>query len=149
MNEIDVFHHDDDRMSFETLAQENGFRFWLSSSLAHALGYEDSASVKKAINKATAVCVTLNIPVQENFQSYESPSDKNDLKLSRFACYLTVMNADVRNPKVAKAQAYFAGLAEAFSTLLSQAQGVERVLVRGEISEREGTLIDPTIIIAN
>lgn len=140
MTEIDLFHHDSGRPNFESLARENGFRYWLGSSLAHCLGYDDGAAVKKAINKAMAVCLTLNIPVYENFQQYESEADKNDFKLSRFACYLTVMNGDIRNPAVARAQAYYAGLAEAFSEHLQQAEGVERVLVRGEVSERESSL---------
>lgn len=140
MSDVDVFHFNENEHNFEALAKENGFRFWLSSNLAKCLGYEDSSSLKKAINKATAVCLTLNIPVHENFQQYESDVEKNDFKLSRFACYLTVMNGDVRNPLVAKAQAYFAGLAEAFSQHIQQADSVERVLIRGEISDRESTL---------
>ncbi len=31
----------------------------------------------------------------------------NDIKLTRFACYLTVMNGNISNPRVAAAQAYF------------------------------------------
>lgn len=140
MSDIDVFHFNEDKQSFESLAKENGFRFWLISNLAKCLGYDDSSSLKKAINKAMTVCLTLNIPVHENFQQYESETEKNDFKLSRFACYLIVMNGDVRNPMVAKAQAYFAGLADAFSQHIQQAGSVERVLIRGEISERESTL---------
>ncbi len=139
MEQRDLFHLEENEPNFEALALENGFRFWLGSALATSLGYETSASLKKAINKAMTVCLTLNIPVNENFLQIESNQDKNDFKLSRFACYLTVMNADVRNPLVARAQAYFAGLAEAFADY-NKAEAVERVLVRGEISEREGTL---------
>jgi DNA-damage-inducible protein D len=139
MEQRDLFHLEENEPNFEALALENGFRFWLGSALATSLGYETSASLKKAINKAMTVCLTLNIPVNENFLQIESSQDKNDFKLSRFACYLTVMNADVRNPLVARAQAYFAGLAEAFADY-NKAEAVERVLVRGEISEREGTL---------
>jgi DNA-damage-inducible protein D len=140
MTEIDLFHHDSARKNFESLAQENGFRYWLGSSLAECLGYADSTAVKKAINKAMTVCMTLNIPVNENFQQHVSEADKNDFKLSRFACYLTVMNGDVRNPLIAKAQAYYAGIAVAFREHLQQSAGVERVLMRGEISEREASL---------
>jgi hypothetical protein len=38
-NEIDLFHFDADRTNFESLAMENGFRYWLASSLAASLGY--------------------------------------------------------------------------------------------------------------
>lgn len=140
MTQIDVFHFEPERTSFETLGRENGFRHWYGSDLALMLGYEDMDATRKAINKAMTVCMTLNIPVIENFQQVETENDKNDFKLSRFACYLTVMNGDVRNAKVAKAQAYFVNLAEAFQDYIQQADGVERVLVRGEVSEREKSL---------
>lgn len=136
---LDLFHLQDDRPNFEALAQENGFTYWLKSSLSKSLGYDDSKSLEKATNRAMTVCLTLNIPVFENFVQIESSADKHDFKLSRFACYLTVMNADVRNPLVARAQAYFAGLAEAFADS-TKGDSVERVLIRGEISDREGTL---------
>jgi len=137
MSQLDVFHFDTTRPNFEALAKEDGFRYWLGSSLAACLGYEDIGPLRKAINKATAVCLTLNIPVIENFQQCTSEDEPNDFRLSRFACYLTVMNADVRNPLVAKAQGYYAGLAEAFSEHFQRAEGVERVLIRGEVTERE------------
>lgn len=140
MTQIDVFHFDPAQTNFQKLGRENGFRHWYGSELAFMLGYEDLEATRKAINKAMTVCMTLNIPVMENFQQIESEHDKHDFKLSRFACYLTVMNGDVRNERVAKAQAYFVHLAEAFQDYIQQADGVERVLVRGEVSEREKSL---------
>lgn len=50
------------------------------------------------------------------------------------------MNADPRNPKVAEAQAYFITMAEAFRQYVQEADGVERVLIRGEVSDREKAL---------
>lgn len=140
MTQIDVFHFETEQTNFEQLGRENGFRHWYGSELAFMLGYEDMDATRKAINKAMTVCMTLNIPVLENFQQLETEHEKNDFKLSRFACYLTVMNGDVRNEKVAKAQAYFVHLAEAFQQYIQQADAVDRVLVRGEISEREKSL---------
>ncbi len=140
MTQIDVFHREEDIPSFESFGRENGFRHWLGSELAHMLGYGDLDATRKAINKAMTVCMTLNIPVIDNFQQIETAEDRHDFKLSRFACYLTVMNGDPRNEKVARAQAYFVGLAEAFSQYLQEAEGVERVLIRGEVSEHEKSL---------
>lgn len=140
MSNIDVFHFEEDKENFETFSLQNGFTYWLASDLAVMLGYQDTDATKKAINKAMTVCMTLNITVTDNFVQVSSENDKNDFKLSRFACYLTVMNGDVRNPKIAKAQAYFAGLAEAFQEHFQHADSVERVLIRGEVSEREKSL---------
>src|SRR5690606_32721222 len=135
-----VFQTSDESANFESFARENGFRYWLASELAAMLGYSDMEAIRKAVNRAMTVCMTLNIQVTENFVQVSSDLDKNDFKLSRFACYLTVMNGDPRNPKVAKAQAYFIGLAEAFRQYIQEAPGVERVLIRGEVSEREKSL---------
>lgn len=130
---------DGDPPPFELLAQQNGFRFWLASDLARSLGYEDTEPLHKALNKALAVCMMLNIDVSENFQSI-APGKAPEYKLSRFACYLTVMNADTRNPMVARAQVFFASLATAFWEAIEQDQEVERLLVRGEISQHEKSL---------
>src|SRR5690349_12842118 len=51
---------------FETLAHSNGFRFWWASQLSELLGYETSASFRKAIERAMITLNTLNIPITEN-----------------------------------------------------------------------------------
>jgi DNA-damage-inducible protein D len=139
-NEVDVFHFDDSRTSFEAFAQGNGFTFWLASKLLDCLGYATMAPIRKAVNNAMAACASLDIPIPDNFQETGHPAHGRDWKLSRFACYLTVMNGDSRNPRVAAAQAYFITMAEAFRQHVQEAENVERVLVRGEVSEREKAL---------
>jgi DNA-damage-inducible protein D len=88
-------------------------------------------------------CNTLNIPIVENFQQFEAIIDGKtafDFKLSRFACYLIVMNADTKKTPVAQAQAYFANLAGAVQNYLHEAEKVERINIRSEVSERETSL---------
>lgn len=141
MTDLDLFHFDDTRQNFEALARANGFRYWLASDLMRCLGYDHMAPVLKAVNKAIAACATLGIPIGDNFvEVREGGTGERDWHLSRFACYLTAMNGDPRNQKVAKAQVYFAALAESFRQYVQEADQVERVLVRGEISERENAL---------
>lgn len=130
---------DGDPPAFELLAQQNGFRFWMASDLAKALGYETTAELQKALNKALAVCMMLNIDVADNFMSVASGKTP-EYRLSRFACYLTVMNADIRNPLVARAQVFFASLATAFWEAMQQQDEVERLVARGEISQHEKSL---------
>ncbi len=125
--------------AFELLAQQNGFRFWLASDLAKSLGYETTEPIQKALNKALAVCMMLNIDVAENFQSIAT-GKVPEAKLSRFACYLTVMNAEIRNPLVSRAQAFFAGLADAYWEVVEQNAEVDRMHARGEISAHEKLL---------
>jgi len=138
--ELDIFHFDQDRPNFESYAGVNGFKFWLASQLMDCLGYSTMAPVLKAVNNAIAGCATLGIPINENFQEISSGDHKRDWKLSRFACYLTVMNGDSKNPRVAQAQAYFITMAEAFRQYVQEASNVERVLIRGELSDREKAL---------
>ncbi|MDR0415496.1 MAG: damage-inducible protein [Prevotellaceae bacterium] len=126
---------------FEKQSQENGFTYWRASELMAMLGYKSLPSFSKSINKAMTTCNTLNIPIIENFQQVVNENGSIvDYKLSRFACYLTVMNADSKNPAVAHAQAYFAALAGAVSHYLEEAQKVERLVVHEEVSERETSL---------
>ncbi|KAB2882136.1 MAG: damage-inducible protein D [Pseudorhodoplanes sp.] len=139
-NEVEVFHFDDTRPSFESFAQSNGFKYWLASQLMECLGYATMQPILKAMNHAMAACATLNIPINENFVETSDAGGGRDWKLSRFACYMTVMNGDSKNPKIAQAQAYFVTMAEAFRQYVQEAGNVERVLIRGEISEREKAL---------
>lgn len=140
MTDIDLFHFDADRPNFEGCGRENGFRHWLASDLMEWLNYKSIVPVNRAVQKAMAACAALGIPIQENFKETQTPDVGADWCLSRFACYLTVMNGDVKNPKVAQAQAYFITWAEAFRQYVQEADGVERVMIRGEVSERETAL---------
>jgi DNA-damage-inducible protein D len=143
MDELSLFSEEFSGDLFEEQSKENGFTYWLSGRLMELLGYKSRQSFEKAINRAMTTCNTLNIPIFENF--IEVISEVNgkivrDFKLSRFACYLVVMNADNKNKKVAQAQAYFAMLAGAVTHYIEEANRIERLVVREDVSEREGSL---------
>lgn len=140
MSDVDLFHFDDDRPNFESCGRENGFRHWLASDLMKFLEYTSMTPVRRSVQKAIASCVAFGAPIEENFKEITTDGVGKDWCLSRFACYLTVMNGDVKNPRVAAAQAYFVTIAAAFREYVQEADGVERVLVRGEVSERETAL---------
>jgi len=145
MTETDVFHFDDSRPHFDSLCKQNGITFWFARDLMGMLGYQSFSSFQKAVHKAVAACTTLGIDVMENFQQVERVIDgktERDYKLSRFACYLTSMNGDTKKPEVARAQAYFAVIAESFKRYIEAAEEVERVLIRDEISQHEKSLSD-------
>ncbi len=131
---------DDAQLTFDDFARENGVTYWLASDLAMMLGYTAMDQINKAINKATSVCVNLNIAVFDNFIQIQSDNSQNDFKLTRFACYLTVMNGDISNAKIANAQAYFASLAADVQAAYQNNDGVNRVFLRGEITSREKNL---------
>lgn len=143
MSELELFQAEFTGESFEDFSHENGFTYWFATDLMKQLGYENYSTFQKAIGKAMTTCNTLNIPIYDNFiQELRILNNKtfSDFRLSRFACYLTVMNADNKKHSVAVAQAYFATLAGAVHNYLDEANKVERLVVREEISERESSL---------
>lgn len=143
-NELDYFHFERGRPSFEDLGRQNGFRYWFAKDLMKMLGYTDYAAFKKGpINKALTVCSTLDIDVAANFEQTTRDIDgaqQPDIRLSKFACYLIAMNGDVKKKEVAMAQAYFITVTEAFKRYVHEAQQVERISIRGEVSQREISL---------
>ncbi|HEY6392426.1 MAG TPA: BRO family protein [Bryobacteraceae bacterium] len=140
---MDLFHLDGDRPNFEVLGRTNGGKFWYARDFMQMLGYESYQAFQKPINKAIATCTALNIAVIENFEQVRRAIDGEsvqDIKLTRFACYLVSINGDVKKPQVAAAQAYFVTMAEAFRQFIQGTDEVERVQIREEVSERERSL---------
>lgn len=141
---MSLFHADDNRPNFEDLGQTNGGTFWYARDFMKMLGYDNFPAFQKAINKAIGVCMAINAAVVENFVQVQRVIDGetvDDIKLSRFACYLVAVNGDVRKPEVAEAQAYFVTLAEAFRRyFVESVEALDRVHLREELSTNEKAL---------
>ena len=137
------FHNEPDKPGFEMMARQNGFLFWWASDLASLLGYDHISKLTKAINKAMTVLQGIGIPIVDNIVQERREVNGEivlDYKLSRFACYLTAMNGDVKNPTVQLAQAYFVTFAEVCRVSIENAGAVDRVSIRTEIASHETTL---------
>jgi DNA-damage-inducible protein D len=107
------------------------------------LGYKDMKSFNRAIERATKACITLQIPHYDNFISQQREvrgESIQDFKLTRFACYLTAMNADVKKQEVAAAQVYFIEQTRKFELFIENPEQVERILIRDEIKEGNKSL---------
>ena len=95
---------------------DNGNEYWTSRKLAKVLDYADYRNFVAVINKAKEACNNSGIPVVDHFgditemvsigSGAERPLDS--VKLSRYACYLIVQNADPGKTIVAQGQTYFA-----------------------------------------
>ena len=95
---------------------EYGNEYWLARELQNVLEYKRWDKFCNVIENAKVACGKSNYKVFEHFSQVGKTSKmpnggvKNllDYKLSRYACYLIVQNADPRKEVVALGQTYFA-----------------------------------------
>ena len=130
MSDLTVFHFDAGRESFEDFGHQNGGRHWAEADLMAMLDYQTKTAFRKAITRAMQACLSLGILTEDNFALKDG-----EYQLNRFACYLVAMNGDSKKPQVAAAQLYFAALAETFQHHLEHADGIDRVLIRSEMTD--------------
>lgn len=103
---------------FERIRQidENGFEFWSARDLYKALEYTDYRNFEKVIEKAKEACINSQQPIDNHIVEINEMIEigkggkrtVGSVKLSRYACYLIVQNADPGKAVVAKGQTYFA-----------------------------------------
>ena len=95
---------------------EKGNEYWLARELMPLLEYTEWRKFKGAIAKAIINCKSSNNSALDHFVgadkmvSIGSNTRRNikDYKLSRYACYLIVLNCDPRKKVIALAKTYFA-----------------------------------------
>ena len=95
---------------------ECGNEFWYARELQNVLNYKEWRKFDSAISKAIESCNNSNIVGQNHFVVVDKMVEIGsktkrkikDYKLSRYACYLIVQNADSRKEVVALGQTYFA-----------------------------------------
>lgn len=95
---------------------ENGVEYWTSRSLWKVLEYTEYRNFLPVIEKAKTACENSGQRIENHFvdihemimigKGAERPLDS--VKLSRYACYLIVQNADPSKTIVAQGQTYFA-----------------------------------------
>jgi len=130
-------------LSFEDFKNENGTPYWWASDLMIMLGYKDMKSFHKVLDRATKAFVSLGIPHYENIIAEQREKDGNsfqDFKLTRFACYISVMNGDPKKVEVAEAQVYFAQQTRKFELYIQNSDQIERILIREELTEGNKSL---------
>ncbi|MFA5640778.1 MAG: DNA damage-inducible protein D [Bacteroidales bacterium] len=95
---------------------ENSNEFWTARTLAKALEYTDFRNFLTVIEKAKEACVNSGQPIKNHLVEFNemvpigSGAERSmpSYKLSRYACYLIVQNADPSKEIVALGQTYFA-----------------------------------------
>lgn len=123
---------------------ENGQEWWSSRDLAKVLTYNDYRNFLDVMRKAWTACYNSGVDPHDHFviitemvQTGSNAERQIDtIKLSRYACYLSVQNADSSKPLVAQAQTYFAVQTRRAELLLDQPfteEEQKRLLLRGEM----------------
>lgn len=134
---------DSENPQFEKLSHQNGMLYWEASLLLQGLGYDTFKINAAPILKASQVCTNAGINYMEHFIPFDNErggKSFRDIKLTRFACYLVIMNADIKKENVAQAQAYFAAFTESLQRYFIEQADIERIDLRGQISEHEKAL---------
>lgn len=125
-------------LSFEDFRQENGSPYWWASDLMAMVGYKNMGGFNKVVARAIKACLTLGISQYDNFTpvNREVKGEKiQDFKLTRFGCYLAVMNGDPGMPAVAKAQMYFVETTRKFELDVQGSEDFDRLGIRDEIKQ--------------
>lgn len=94
---------------------ENGIEFWYARDLQVVLEYKEWRNFTKVIDKAKDACINSNFSISDHFERIDKTIELGstttrkieDIKLTRYACYLIVQNSDPRKSIVALGQTYF------------------------------------------
>lgn len=94
---------------------KNGDEYWEARELQQILEYKEWRYFSTVIEKAQIACLQSNNNINSNFgvntkivKTGVSSKTIIDYKLSRYACYLIVQNANPKLKPVALGQTYFA-----------------------------------------
>ncbi|MEX6496915.1 MULTISPECIES: DNA damage-inducible protein D [Lactococcus] len=143
-----------DELTFENIkhVDENGQEFWYARELQPVLEYSQWRRFSETIERAKIASENAGIPVKSNFADVGkmvkvgiSEREIDDIKLSRYACYLIVQNGDPRKEVIALGQSYFAiktrqqELAENFNQL---DENKKRLAIRQEMKHHNKSLAE-------
>ena len=153
MKDLEREHHN----TFESLKQvdENGAEFWYARALAKLLGYKDFRNFLKVIEKAKISCENSGFKILDHLVEVNEvvaggsgvSNAYPSFKLSRYACYLVVQNADPSKPVVASGQTYFAIQTrrqelEDDEAFLQLKEDEKRLFLRNELKEHNKQLVE-------
>lgn len=151
MNEINNYNE----LTFESIKNidEIGNEFWYARDLQIALEYTEWRNFENVIEKAKQATQNSSFSIADHFVDVNKMIELGkqairtikDYKLSRYACYLVVQNADPTKEIVALGQSYFAiktrqqELSENFDNL---DENQKRIAIRNELKHHNKSLAE-------
>jgi|SRR5450830_737189 len=95
---------------------EDGNEFWLARKLAEVLDYSQYRHFLPVVERAREACKNSGQPPEDHMEDVLTMVDigsgakrqVEDIRLTRYACYLIVQNGDPSKPVIANGQTYFA-----------------------------------------
>jgi DNA-damage-inducible protein D len=140
---------------FETIRQEDeaGNEYWSARDLAKVLGYTEYGKFRNTLAKAQIACLNSDQVVTDHFVDVTDTIEVGkgarrrvkNVRLSRYACYLVIQNADPDKEVVALGQTYFAVQTrrqEAADELAGLTEGQRRIFLRSELADHNKQLAD-------
>ena len=135
--------------TFESIKHidENGAEFWYARELQIALEYTEWRNFEKGVKRAKDACTASGFVETDHFVDVNKMIDLAkgaqreiaDIKLSRYACYLIVMNGDPRKEVIALGQTYFAVKTrqqEIADDVAQLSEDEKRLAIRDEVTIR-------------
>jgi DNA-damage-inducible protein D len=137
---------------FERIKRTNdaGMEFWSSREFAGVLGYGDYRNFEGVIEKARLACFNSGHRLEDHFVDVTEMIEigkggqrpVRTILLSRYACYLTIQNADPTKEIVAQGQTYFAIQTRRQELADGRIEEDRRVLLREEVRSHNVQLAD-------
>lgn len=137
------------QQTFENIkhSDENGAEFWYARELQTALEYTEWRNFEKSVKRAKEACAASGFAETDHFVDVNkmvplgsgSQREVTDMKLSRYACYLIVMNGDPRKEVIALGQTYFAVKTrqkEISDAAVQLSEDEKRLAIRDEVTIR-------------
>lgn len=138
-----------DQVAFDGIRQsdDGGNEYWLARQLARVLEYSQYRHFLPVLERAREACRNSGQRVEDHMEDILTMVDigsgaqreVEDVRLSRYACYLIVQNGDPSKPVIANGQTYFAlqtrrqELADA-AQLAPLSEDDKRLAVRNELA---------------
>ena len=137
------------QQTFENIkhTDENGTEFWYARELQKALEYTEYGKFLPVIEKAIEACRKTGFDEGNHFAHVSemvrigsgAERKMDSYKLSRYACYLIVMNGDPRKEVIALGQTYFAVKTrqkELSDEVAKLSEDEKRLAIRDEVTIR-------------